>query len=270
MKYNKIIFLFCVFLPVAVLLRLMQLSFTVDYTTGFYLKEFESNAKAMLLVLFALTFAPSFFAFFSHRSPDNPPKPNIFLSIASIAVGVSIVCELTFEILPQTITGWQIGLLRISGIASAIFFVAFGLKRFINFKLPNICTAIPAIYIIFRIICDFTAISSLALISENLILMFAYCTVLIFFLQFAKLYTGLDSEYNFRKLLASGLAAVTLCILQSVPHFVLKTLTGYSFMHTSPTAAISLFVIGVFIAVFLFSHFSYSNACLQSQEQSEE
>ncbi len=269
MKYNKIIFLFSVFLPLAVLLRLIQLSFTVDYTTGFYIKEFEGNGKAMLIVLFALSFAPSVFAFFSHRSPAHPPKPNIFLSISSFALGVSMISELIFEILPPTIAAWQVTLLRISGLASAIFFVLFGLKLFVNFRLPNICTVIPTVYFICRIICDFTAISALALISENLILMFAYCVVLIFLLQFAKLYNGLDSEYNFRKLLASGLAAVMLCALQSVPHFVLKSVTGYSFMHTSPVATVTLFVMGVFIAVFLFSHFSFFNSCLTDKEQNE-
>ena len=267
MKYKKIIFLFSVFLPVAVLLRLIQLSFTVDYTTGFYIKEFESNGKAMLWVLFALSFAPSVFALFSHRSPAHPPRPNIFLSISAFALGVSTICELIFEALPATIAPWQIAFLRISGVATAIFFILFGLKLFAKFTLPNICTVIPTVYFIFRIICDFTAISALALISENLILMFAYCAVLIFLLQFAKLYNGLDSEYNFRKLLASGLSAVTLCTLQSVPHFVLKVLTGYSFMHTSATAGITLFVMGIFIAVFLFSHFSFFNSCLTDEEQ---
>ena len=267
MKYKKIIFLFSVFLPVAVLLRLVQLSFTIDYTTGFYLKEFESNGKAMLLVLFALAFTPSVFALFSHRSPEHPPKPNIFLSVSSIAMGISIICELMLETLPDTITAWQVSFLKISGLASAVFFILYGLKLFVKLPLPNITSAIPTVYIIFRIICDFTAISALALISENLILMFAYCSVLVFLLQFAKLHNGLDSEYNFRKLLASGLAAITLCALQSIPHFVLKTLTGYSFMHTSPTGAVTLFVMGIFIVVFLFSHFSYFNSCLSDEEQ---
>ena len=185
-------------------------------------------------------------------------------------MGISIIYELLFETLVPAITAWQITLLRVSGVASAVFFVCFGLKRFINLRIPSILTAIPIVYFIFRIICDFTSISALALISENLILMFAYCAVLIFLLQFAKLYNGIDSEYNFRKLLASGLAAITLCALQSIPHFILKSLTGYSFMHTSPEASISLFVMGVFIAVFLFSHFSFSNSCLSDEEQDDQ
>ncbi len=269
MKYNKIIFLFSVFLPLAVLLRLIQLSFATDYATGLYIKEFEANGKAMLWVLFGLSLAPSFFAIFSHRNPAQPPKTNIFISLGAFAVGISIICELFFSSFSPVITAWQITLLKISGLATAVFFILFGLKPFLKLHIPNLCTAIPTVYFIFKIICDFSSISALALISENLIVMLTYCAVLIFLLQFAKLYNGIDTEYNFRKLLASGLAAVILCTLQTIPHFVLKVLTGYSFMHTSKFGNITIFVMGVFIAVFLFSHFSYFNSCLTEAEQIE-
>ncbi len=267
MKYKKIILLFGIFLPVAIMLRLVQFSFTIDYSTGFYIKEFESNGKAMLWVLLALIFSPSLFALFSHRSPAHPPKPNIILSLASFSVSAAIIYEMLFERFSVSVMEWQITLIKIAGILTAAFFICYGLKRFIRFKLPPICTAIPTVYFVLRIICDFTSISSLALISENLILMFAYCAVLIFMLQFAKLYNGLDSEYNFRKLLSSGLASVMLCLTQTLPHFILKTLTGYSFMHTSLAGNVNLFFIGIFIAVFLFSHFSYYNSCLTEEEQ---
>lgn len=269
MKYKKIIFLFGVFLPVAILLRLVQFSFTIDYSTGFYIKEFQSNGEAMFWVLLALMFSPSLFALFSHRSPEHPPRPNIILSIASFMLGASIIYEMFFEKFSASVVDWQITLIKIAGVFAAAFFICFGLNRFISFRLPNICTAIPTVYFILRIICDFTSISSLALISENLVLMLAYCAVLIFMLQFAKLYNGLDSEYNFRKLLASGLASIMLCLTQTLPHFILKVLTGYSFMHTSLSGNINLFFTGVFIAVFLFSHFSFYNSCLTESEQNE-
>lgn len=270
MKYKKIIFLFAVFLPLSIVLRLMQLSFTVDYSTGFFLREFETNGEAMLWVVFALCFAPAVFALFSHRNPEKPAEPNIILSIASFAAGISVVYELFFEEFSHTVMGWQIAAVKIAGVATAIFFICFGLERFISFRLPHICTAIPTVYFILKIICDFTSISSLALISENLIIMLTYCSVLLFMLQFTKLYNGIDSEYNFRKLLSTGLASIALCFTQTVPHFILKLYTGYSFMHTSLVANINIFFIGIFIAVFLFSHFSFSNACLSAEEREEQ
>ncbi len=269
MKYKKIIFLFSVFLPVSLLLRLVQLSFTVDYATGFFVRDFETNGKAMLWVLIGLCIAPAVFAFTSHRNPENPPSPNLFLSIVAFAAGGAIISGIFFEVFPETVPAWQVAAVKITGLMTALFFVFFGLERFIDFRLPRICAAIPTLYFIFRIICDFTAIAALALTSENLLIMLAYCAVLFFFLQFAKLYNELDSEYNFRKLLSSGLASIMLCFVQTVPHFLLKILTGYSFMHTSVAANINLFFTGVFVAVFLFTHFSFFNACLTKEEQVE-
>lgn len=270
MKYKKIIFLFSVFLPVSVVLRTMQLSFTVDYSTGFFTREFKTNGEAMLWVIFALCFAPAVFALFSHRNPEAPPKPNIVLSVASFLAAGSVAYELFTERFSQAVMDWQVMAVKTAGVVTVAFFAYYGLQRFINFRIPRISTAIPTVYFILRIICDFTSISSLALISENLLLMISYCAILLFMLQFTKLYNDIDSEYNFRKLLSTGLASIILCFTHTVPHFILKLSTGYSYMHTSFAANINVFFIGVFIAVFLFSHFSFSNACLSEQEREEQ
>ena len=265
MKYKKIIFLFAIFMPVSVLLRLIQFSFTIDYSTGFYIKEFEVNGEAMFWVILGLCFAPAVFALFSHRSPEHPPKPTLTISIASFLAAASVIFEMMFEEFSAAVMGWQILAVKLVGIASAVFFIFFGAQRFINFSLPRIFTALPTVYFILRTICDFTSISSLALISENLLLMLSYCAVLIFMLQFTKLYNGLDSERGFRKLLSSGLLSISLCATSTIPHFVFKIITGYSFMHTSVAANVNLFFIGLFIAVFIFSHFSFSNSCTEAK-----
>lgn len=269
MKYKKIIFLFALFLPVSIVLRLVQLSFTVDYKTGFFVKQFESNGEAMLWVVLALCFVPALFALISHRNPEKPTEPNVFLSTASFLMSTAVLYELFFEKFSNTVMSWQILAVKTTGMLTAVFFALYGLERFISFKLPRIFTAIPTLYFIFRIICDFTSISALALISENLLVMLAYCSVLLFLLQFAKLYNGLDTEYNFRKLLATGLASIVLCFTQTVPHIVLKLVTGYSFMHTSLATNINIFFVGIFIATFIFSHFSFANACLNSEQREE-
>ena len=269
MKYKNIIFLFAVFLPVSIVLRLMQLSFTVDYSTGFFIKEFETNGNAMLWVVLALCLAPAVFALFSHRNPEKPPKKNIAVSVASIMAAFSVVYELFFEEFSMAVLNWQITPVKVAGIVTTAFFICFALQGFIKFKIPDICTAIPVIYYILRMICDFTTISSLALISENLIVMLTYSMILLFMLQFAKLYNGIDAEYNFRKLLATGLSAVIMCFTQTVPHIILKLSTGYSFMHTSLATNVNIFFMGIFIAVFVFSHFSYGNSCLTEEEREE-
>lgn len=267
MKYKKIIFLFSIFLPISILLRTMQLSFTIEPQTGFFLTEFKANGTAMLLVIFALCLTPAFFAFFSHRNPENPPKPNLAISVTSFLMGISVICELLAEKISEYAIAWQGTALKIVGVLTFVFFIAFAVEPFIKFKLPKITMAIPTTYYILRIICDFSSIAALAIISENLLLMFTYCAMLLFMLQFAKLYNRLDSEKNFKKLLATGLVSIMLGFTQTVPHIILKISIGNALMHTPFITNLSVFFTSVFITAFIFSHFSYKNACLNSDRE---
>ncbi len=261
MKFKKIVLLFSAALPVCIVMRLLQLIHIVEIKTGFFKQEFENEGLYMMTIIFAFAIAVAIFSFTAHRAPDAPPKPNIFMSIASVLISLSILFELFTEKFPTVVKGWQIALLNVTGITAAVFFFAFSMKLFFSFKLPKICFIIPTAYFVLRVICDFTAISSLALISDNLLLVFSYSAALLFMLNFAKLYNGIDSEYNFRKLMASGLTAVILCFTQSVPHIIVNVMNGFVYFHTSMAANINVLCTGLFIATFVFSHFSKTNSC---------
>lgn len=261
MQFKKIILFFLVALPLSVALRIIQLTYTIEAATGFFKQEYKTYGGYMLAVIFAFSIAVAIFAFTSHRSPEHPPKPNIFMSVSAVCLCFSILYELAAENFPAVVQPWQIALLKITGVATAVYFMAFALKRFFDFPLPDLCAIIPTVYFILRIICDFTAISSLALISDNLLLMAAYGVSLLFILNFAKLYNRTDREYNFRKLMASGLAAIILCLTQSVPHIIVNAVSDFSYLHTSMEANVTVLFVGVFISAFVFSHFSHQNAC---------
>ena len=93
-----------------------------------------------------------------------------------------------------------------------------------------------------------------------------YCTLLFFFLCFGKLYNGIDREYNFRKLQASGFASVLLCLTQSVPHIIFNLSNGGAYRHTSNISNISLLVYGLFTAAFTLAHFSLKNTSAGEQK----
>lgn len=261
MKYKKILLFFLFALPLSVGLRLAQLFFIVDTETGFFKPEFGAYGGYMLAVIFAFGILAAVFAFTSHRSPEHPPKPNIAMSISALGFAVALFYEINNEVLPATVQNWQRSLLFIMAIITGVYLVTFAVRRFINFALPAACAVIPTVYLVIRVICYFSAISPLALISDNIILMAAYLVSLVFMLNFAKLYNGVDSEYNFRKLLASGLSASILCFTQSVPHFIINFATDFKYQHTSMESNITVFFMGIFILSFIFSHFSHKNAC---------
>ena len=250
MQFKKILLFFLVALPLSIALRLIQITYTVESATGFFLQEFEGFGNAMLAVIFAFCAAVAIFAFFSHRSPEQPVSSNIPISITAICYSF-----------PPVVRPWQITLLNITGVATAAYFTALALKRFVNFPLPNALSLIPTVYLILRIICDFTAISSLALISDNLFLMASYAVSLLFMLNFAKLYNNAGGDYGSRKLMATGLAATIICFTQAIPHIIINFINGFQYLHTSMAANITVLFMGGFIAAYTFSHFSKKNSC---------
>lgn len=270
MKYKKIVLFFCIALPLCTLMRFLQLAFTVDTETGFFKPEYKTVGYYLLAFILAFCAVTVILCFIGHRNPEHPPKKNIFISLSAILFAFTIGTELLSESFSGAVRAWQSALLTVTGVAATLFLLAYGANGFVRFKIPPIFSVAPAAYFIMRIICDFTSVSSLALITDNVLLLAAYCFNLLFFICFGKLYNKIDTEYNFRRMLATGMGSVILCFTQSVPHFIINAVTGNGYCHTSLACNASLFAGGLFIAVFIFSHFSYKNSAVPHSSESEE
>lgn len=259
MKYKKILLFFGIALPASVLLRILQLMFTVDAKTGFFKTEYKEMGFYLLILILLCAAVTAALCFTSHRKPEHPPKKSLILAIAAFLTAGVIGAEIFSESFAGTVMQWQTSLLMLAGIASAVFFVIYGISLVSDFKLPPISAAIPIIYFIVKIICVFTSVSSLALITDNVLMLAAYCGLLLFFLCFGKLYNNIDREYNFRKLQAAGFGSAILCLAQSVPHIVINILNGNNYQHTSNISNIALLIYGLFAAVFTLTFFSVKN-----------
>ena len=265
MKYGKIMLFSGIALAVSLVMRLLQIVFTVDTATGFFKTEYTAAGYYLMVMIAVICAAAAFICFTSHRSPARPPHTNSFMSAASFLMVPAIFIELYAESFSGTVMVWQNTLLVLTGIAAAVYFIVFGFTAFADIKMPQLLAVLPAVYFIMRIICSFTSISSLALITDNIFLIAAYCVALVFFLCFGKLYNGIVTDNSFRKLLASGTVAAILCFTQSVPHIIVNIATSNGYQHTSNAANYALFITGVFITVFIFSYFSASN-CTEKSE----
>lgn len=259
MKYNKLLVLFFILLPMAVATRFVQLINTVEAETGFFIKEYTALGNGMLIAIFIFALAGGLFPFLSFRCPAHPPKHNIFLTVSSVFLAISIVFELLTEQFPATIGSVPIILLRCIGFCCAAFFVIYGIEKYLPIKLPELSYAIPVIYMLLRIICDFISIATIAFISDNLLLMASYCSVVWFVLNFAKLYIGIDDQKNFRKIMSGAMMGVIFCYTQSIPHLLINILTDNSLLHTSLQANLNIFAMGTFMLCFMISHFSKDN-----------
>ncbi len=255
MKLNKIMFFFILAFPVSVLLRTLQLLFTVDYVTGFYHNGKETIGTVLLIMILLSSLFMGIFARLTFSRPDNPPKSNIITAICSVALCVGIFGEIFIQSLPSSVLPWQAFLLQAMSILTAIYFLCYALTFIVDFNIPKILSVLPVIYLIIKIVCDFTVISKLAIISDNILTIAAYCLNLLFFLQLAKFYNGIDSDICFKKLLSFGLPAVILSVTSSVPNIIVNIISNGSYFHTSLGANISLLFFGTFILSYLISYF---------------
>lgn len=259
MKLNKIMTFFCIGLPICVCLRIFQIVFTIELETGFYVNQFATIGKIISAVILAFCALLCWFAFKYYKAPENPPKHNVVLSAISICLACATIFQAFGEGNYVVTFSWQVGLIRILGVVATAYFVAFGLKYYIDFKFPPILHIIPCLFMIVRTAFIFINTSSLAHISDNVLLLASYCAVLIFFVNFAKLYNDIDNEKNFRKMLASGLVSANLCLTQSLPHIVVNIASDNRYLHVSHISNISVLLMGIFVLTFLVSHFYISN-----------
>ncbi len=259
MKLNKIMSFFCIGLPICVCLRIFQIVFTIEFETGFYVNEFATIGKVISAVIFVFCGLLCLYSFKYYKSPENPPKQNMLLSVTSIGLAAVTILQAFGESSYVLTLPWQVWLMRLLGVVAAAYFVMFGIKYYLNFKFPLILNIVPSLFMIVRTAFVFINTSSLAHISDNVLLIAVYCAILLFFVNFAKLYNDIDNEKNFRKLLASGLVSASLCLTQSLPHIVVNIASGNKYLHVSHISNISVLLMGVFILTFLVSHFFIGN-----------
>lgn len=259
MKYSKIMLFFDIALILSIIVRFLQIKYTIDFQSGFFIQNSAGIGYFMIGIILAVALISAIFAMTYYKDPEHPPKKGILLGIVSFLPATAILADFIAGKSQTAVLPWQSILLKLTGLASVVFFILYGLGKFIKIKLPPIATTIPCIYIIIRIITDFAGISSLAIITDYIFLILAYCVALLFFLNFAKLYNKVDTEQNFRKILATGLASSILCLSQSVSHFAINILSNGTYNHVSHISNFGLFSFGIFILAFVFTHFSKKN-----------
>lgn len=259
MKLGRIWFLFYLSLPACIIFRFLQLYFTIDAKTGFYFPHTEGYGKAFLCLILLCALFVGLFANLGFKKPENLPKKSILTSIFSITLAIIIILETFIFKTGFSALPWQILVFNAFSLLFALYLILFGISPFLNLEISPVLSVIPSAYLITRIICDFTTISKLALISDNIILIAIYCVSMLFFLDFAKLYIGIDSDKCFKNILSFGLSSVTLCFAFSVPNIAISIFADNYYPHISLIGNIFVFFLGAFILSFTSRYFSKKN-----------
>lgn len=259
MRFKNIRAYFYIATAAAVVIRFFHYFYTLDTVTGFVKPAYKLIGLGLLIALFAISFSVTAVCLFIRRCPVKMPRVNRITGSVSLVLALSILYSLIFVGASANIPAWQPLLLKITGALAAVFFGAIFVKGLKNFHIPTLCYGIPAVYYLVRLIYIFTAGSSLALVSDNLILLAASIFTVLFMLEFCFVANKLDQSIGYKKIAATGFTAVVLCVIASLPQVLSVMFNTPSAQRVDFPSSLVTLATGVFIYFFLRRHFSGSN-----------
>ncbi len=251
MDFKKLAFSLAAAVPICSIIRILQIVFLVEYSNGFYFSGKELIGNLCLVLIALICAGLSFLAFRMDKISVALPKKDWVLAIASFIVAITLFRELFGENLPMTMLAGQVLLLKLATAFTAVYFLVIAIKSVMRFKLPPILHIMPIIYAIVKTIFTFINFSSLALISDNVLLLAAYCSLMLFFISYGKLYNGIK-EKGFKKFLATSVATIVLTITASLPNLIINIFGKEPYIHTNTNVLITLLAFGIFAIVFTY------------------
>ncbi len=236
---------------ICMLIRIFQIAFLVEYSNGFYFtgKEFLGNLCLILIALICA--AIIFFVFKAEKTAVAPPKTDWLLAIVSFVVAVTLFREIFGENMPMTMTAGQVFTIKIVSAFTAVYFIVFCMQYVLNFKMPPLLHLMPIIYAMVKTIFMFINLSSLALISDNILLLAAYCSLMLLFISYGKFHNGIEEKRGDTKLLATSCVSAIITITASVPNMIINLFSKQPYIHTNTDVLMTLFAFGIFTIVFM-------------------
>lgn len=222
----------------AVPFRTYQLLFITENTTGFY-KDIDWSVYAIYGLSALAILVSTIIVNLAKNVPSSREeikKKNVFLAVSSILFSFGIIIDSVFS-LAAIISGTagadninSVIIEAVFGVFAAIYFMLFGIShvdgRTTYFQHRFLALA-PLAWTTGRIIIRFMKKIAYVNVADLMLEIFILAAMMIFFLAFARISSGLSNEKSMRSLFASGYVCIFFCVLANVPRVVLM-ITGNS------------------------------------------
>ncbi len=255
MRFRHAMLVMYITLPICALLRLIQMVFTIDRTTGFIKQPYTVISTIITVIIFAGIIAVAFLAASTDGINPKAIKHRPIAAAASMLVGGMFVYQTVSDIASFKSTSWVDTLSMLLGLLSAGVFIAYGVKNVYKYNMPSMTMLIPTLFYVFKLINLFINASKLALVTENVFLIFTNSIVLLFMFELASFENDIgEAEKHHKKLFAYGVATVMMCATTSLPKLILMLFSSQSFVHND----IAETLLNLSIAIFVYVYLSYS------------
>ncbi len=229
------------FLAVAIPLRTYQLLFITEFDTGFY-KATDWTVYALYLLSALAVIVPYVVVNLAKSVPSSktpPSRKNKFLSVTALLFGLGIVLDVISTFSKLFLDKSAVALAEREnflpllieaafGVLAAIYVMIFGIS-FLDGKTTysqyKFLALAPLAWSIGRVVIRFLTRIAYVNIADLLYELFAIAFMMIFFLAFARISSGLANETSMRSLFASGFVSVFFCLLTNIPRLIV-TIVG--------------------------------------------
>ena len=257
MKHRHAIMLLGVALPICVLLRTIQMCFTIDSTTGFIKQQYSAISVIISVIICASVASVGLLAATIYDTKQNEVVPQPAVAIAGALTGGMFIYQTVVGLSHLSGGAWYDVMLVFLTLVSAFVFVAYGLKNIYEYNMPYIMLIAPVVYYVVKLISVFVSTSELSLVTENIFLIFTNSVLLWFMFEFASFENEIgDTNKKPKRLFASGLAAVILCAVTSLPKFIFATVSKTQLSGGNIASALLNAAVGIFILAYIVCNFS--------------
>ncbi len=251
MKYRHIINLLCVSTPICVLLRAIQVIFTLDKETGFVKQQYSQISLLITIIVCATVVAVGIMAAGAEDLQKNKKTIRPLTAAAALLTAGMFVYEMVASVSALGFASWHGVLLAILAIFSAVAFGAYGINCVYEFAFPRIIFIAPVIYYVIKLINLFVSTSALALVTENVFLLFTNSAILWFVFEFASSENGFNADAKLpKRLFSSSVIAIMLCTITALPKLILM----FSQKSEASAADVSMAVLMLSQAFFVFAY----------------
>lgn len=222
-------------LCLAVPFRTYQLLRLVESNTGFY-KEINWSVYLMYALCILAVLVPYLLTSLAKNVPESRAVygKNIVLSVSAFVFGAGLVADSVFALstlvlyyqgfLTEEISVAPIALQGVLGVLSAIYIFIFGISYIDGktiYSRYKFLALSPLVWSVVRLVIRFVKKISYVNVSDLMLELFAIAFMMLFFLSFARISSGLSNKKSMRSLWASGFAAAFFCVAANLPRLVM-------------------------------------------------
>lgn len=230
-------------LIVAIPVRLYQHLTIIEQTTGFY-KAVDRSVYVMYVLAALAVIASYIVSTLAKNVPasKSPYRKNKFLAVTSIILGIGTVLDVvsaasSFIINARNFTaagisilgtadGGQIPILfeAVLGIFAAIYFLVFGISYIdgrTTYSQYKFLAITPFFWAMSRLVVRLISKISYVNVSDLMLELFGIAFMMIFFMSFARISSGLSNKKAMRSVYSSGAVAAFLLGTANIPRLLL-------------------------------------------------